>query len=314
MALNKQTFITRTITAIIFAAVMLFGLLFNHWSFFILFSVIHFGCWWEYLKLTERIHKTTLHIYTKLGLMLMGYGIMLLFCGHRFELVGYSIKNNLSLPVSVAGFVLLLMGIFQANVIRTKSILMAALGVVYISLCWGLMMDLRSGLMLLPSDILEKVSRNEINVSQLLSVSLFDHKGLSLCLLIVLSMWINDTMAYIVGSLIGKTPLSKISPKKTLEGTIGGIVLASLILGFTAIYFVRPLFIKEYPVLIWFGLPLIAAITGTFGDLLESKLKRMAGVKDSGSIMPGHGGFLDRFDSLLLATPFVWLYVQLFLK
>jgi phosphatidate cytidylyltransferase len=56
----------------------------------------------------------------------------------------------------------------------------------------------------------------------------------------------------------------------------------------------------------------LAAITGTFGDLLESKLKRMAGVKDSGSIMPGHGGFLDRFDSMLLATPAVWIYVQLF--
>ncbi|MCY7311259.1 MAG: phosphatidate cytidylyltransferase, partial [Chitinophagaceae bacterium] len=62
------------------------------------------------------------------------------------------------------------------------------------------------------------------------------------------------------------------------------------------------------------SIAIIAAIFGTFGDLLESKLKRMAGVKDSGSLLPGHGGFLDRFDSLLLATPFVWLYVQLFMK
>ena len=59
----------------------------------------------------------------------------------------------------------------------------------------------------------------------------------------------------------------------------------------------------------WIMIPAIAAITGTFGDLLESKLKRMAGVKDSGSMMPGHGGFLDRFDSMLLAIPFVWLCV-----
>jgi phosphatidate cytidylyltransferase len=62
----------------------------------------------------------------------------------------------------------------------------------------------------------------------------------------------------------------------------------------------------------WVAITAIAAIVGTLGDLFESKLKRMAGVKDSGSFMPGHGGFLDRFDSLLLATPFAWLYVQLF--
>jgi phosphatidate cytidylyltransferase len=64
----------------------------------------------------------------------------------------------------------------------------------------------------------------------------------------------------------------------------------------------------------WLMISTIAAVAGTFGDLLESKLKRKAGVKDSGRIMPGHGGFLDRFDSLLLATPFVWLYVQIFLR
>jgi phosphatidate cytidylyltransferase len=64
----------------------------------------------------------------------------------------------------------------------------------------------------------------------------------------------------------------------------------------------------------WIAISAIAAIAGTAGDLLESKLKRMANVKDSGSLMPGHGGFLDRFDSLLVATPFVWLYMMLFMK
>jgi phosphatidate cytidylyltransferase len=126
-------------------------------------------------------------------------------------------------------------------------------------------------------------------------------------------MWVNDTMAYIVGSFIGKTPLSKISPKKTWEGTIGGIILATTIVGFVS-YINDDWFVFGQSLVFWIVLALIATIAGTAGDLLESKLKRMAGVKDSGSFMPGHGGFLDRFDSLLLATPFVWLFVQIFMK
>jgi phosphatidate cytidylyltransferase len=121
-------------------------------------------------------------------------------------------------------------------------------------------------------------------------------------LLIIFSLWINDTMAYIVGSMVGKTPLSKISPKKTLEGTIGGVILTVIVICLIA-YFTKRISIVDAGIMSG-----IAAITGTIGDLFESKLKRMAGVKDSGSIMPGHGGFLDRFDSLLFAGAFVWLY------
>ncbi|HMP94516.1 MAG TPA: phosphatidate cytidylyltransferase, partial [Phnomibacter sp.] len=124
-------------------------------------------------------------------------------------------------------------------------------------------------------------------------------------MLIIASIWINDTMAYLVGSFIGKTPLSPISPKKTWEGTIGGIVLAVALvsgLGWA---------IWQLPPAPLVGISLTAAITGTLGDLFESKLKRRAGVKDSGQILPGHGGFLDRFDSLLFATPAVWLILLL---
>ena len=124
-------------------------------------------------------------------------------------------------------------------------------------------------------------------------------------------MWINDTMAYIVGSLIGKTPFSPISPKKTWEGTIGGIVLCVTVVAIASYYI--PV-LRDIRFIHWFMISTIASVAGTFGDLLESKLKRMAVVKDSGSIMPGHGGFLDRFDSLLVAAPFVWLYVEVFLR
>jgi phosphatidate cytidylyltransferase len=130
-------------------------------------------------------------------------------------------------------------------------------------------------------------------------------------IVIIASIWINDTMAYIVGSLIGKTPLSKISPKKTWEGTIGGILLCIGLVGFVLTGMIFP--VNELALDIFVALIAgLAAIFGTLGDLFESKLKRMAGVKDSGHIMPGHGGFLDRFDSLLLATPAVWIFVQLF--
>jgi phosphatidate cytidylyltransferase len=129
----------------------------------------------------------------------------------------------------------------------------------------------------------------------------------NMILMIIISIWINDTMAYIVGSIIGKRPLSKISPKKTWEGTIGGIILSIVVVGLITFFGFNSGPITIYIML----LAAIACVAGTFGDLLESKLKRMAGVKDSGNIMPGHGGFLDRFDSLLLAIPAVWLYVFL---
>jgi len=171
-----------------------------------------------------------------------------------------------------------------------KNIGYSALGLLYISLSWGLMIDLRSSW----------------GGSQ---VDIVDKDRLFFPLLLIGTIWINDTMAYIVGSLIGKTPLSSISPKKTWEGTAGGALLA--------IITVTLIWIWQFTSQLWWHISiiaLIATIAGTFGDLLESKLKRLAGVKDSGAIMPGHGGFLDRFDSLLIATPFVWLYLMIMIN
>ena len=296
MAFNIQTFRTRALTAIVFVAIMLAGLLWNQWSFLVLFSIIHFGCWWEYLKLTAKIHSTSFHAYTKLGLMVMGYGIMLWFCSPAYHISGYGLKENISLPVSAAGFALLLAGIFQKNPINVKAFGYAVLGVLYISLCWGLMMDLYN-------DFTIRVSSTIVFIT-----------GYFLPLIIIASIWINDTMAYIVGSFIGKTPLSKISPKKTWEGTIGGVILCVVVMAFLYPRIFYSMNNSNGIAFLFGSIALIAAITGTFGDLLESKLKRSAGVKDSGSLMPGHGGFLDRFDSLLLATPFVWVHVQFLIK
>jgi phosphatidate cytidylyltransferase len=292
MAFNWPTFRTRALTAIVFVAVMLAGLLWNQWSFLVLFSVIHFGCWWEYFSLLEKIHKVTYDIYVKMGFMLLGYGLMIWFCGDVYRIGSYGIRQNGFLPVSLAGFILLIFGIFMSNRIKLKSFGAAALGIIYISLSWGLMINLFS-------------RTYDINTAS----TSFVMTGVIIPIIIIASIWINDTMAYIVGSFIGRRPLSSISPKKTWEGTVGGAILAVAAVGWLiplCFKTVREIGLVEFSTIL-VPIALISAVMGTLGDLLESKLKRMAGVKDSGSIMPGHGGFLDRFDSLLVATPFVWL-------
>ena len=238
MALNIDTLKTRSLTAIIFVAVMLAGLLWNFWSFIILFTIIHFGCWYEFVKLMKKIYADKYFVYCLLGLIYITMPIAMLI------LIGAETGIS-DLSMSGSRF--------------------AGLGWIAASF------------------------------SPLIACT------------IIFSIWINDTMAYIVGSLIGKTPFSKISPKKTWEGTGGGAVLCILVIAAIA-YFNHLLLIKDAIII-----AAICAIFGTAGDLLESKIKRMANVKDSGAIMPGHGGFLDRFDSLLVAVPFVWVYVKLFI-
>jgi phosphatidate cytidylyltransferase len=232
LALNIQTFKTRALTALLFVVVMLVGLLWNFWSFLVLFTVIHFGCWFEFVKLMKKIY----------GVKYLGYCLF---------------------------------------------------GLIYITLPCVLIICLydRAG---------------DVNIHDTFIVL---SKGL-IPILIIASIWINDTMAYLVGSFIGKTPLSKISPKKTIEGTLGGIILCITVIGLGT-YFIYETWTVAFLSMI---IAALCAIFGTAGDLLESKLKRMAKVKDSGSFMPGHGGFLDRFDSLLVAVPAVWVFVYFFLN
>jgi phosphatidate cytidylyltransferase len=285
MAFNVQTFKTRALTAIIFVVVMLAGLLWNQWSFFLLFSIVHFGCWVEYQRLVARFQPgyasiTPLHRY---GIMLLGWCIVLFLTnsnlwisGLRLTALGFWLGIVLALAVSVA------IG-FESGSAPITNAGYSLAGLLYISLSLGLLISIR----LLHIDQTGVPRGGEI-----------------IALLLIFSLWINDTMAYIVGSFIGKTPLSKVSPKKTWEGTVGGVILCAAVTGLIGWIFSFSVF---HAVIIG----LIAAITGTIGDLFESKLKRMANVKDSGSFMPGHGGFLDRFDSLLFASIAVWIYVEL---
>ena len=130
-----------------------------------------------------------------------------------------------------------------------------------------------------------------------------------LVLALFIFIWLNDTGAFVVGSLLGKHRLwERISPKKSWEGVVGGLLFvllgAWLIVSVFGDYFPGPMALQW-----WMGLGAVVVVGATFGDLFESLLKRTAGVKDSGNIIPGHGGILDRIDSLLLVTPLVLLYL-----
>jgi phosphatidate cytidylyltransferase len=119
-------------------------------------------------------------------------------------------------------------------------------------------------------------------------------------------MWASDTGAYFVGKFAGKRKLfERLSPKKTVEGFLGGM-LASALLGWLAFTHLGTMGLPQ-----WLGIGILLSITGTAGDLFESMLKRQAGIKDSGSILPGHGGILDRFDSALLSAPVYWMILYL---
>jgi phosphatidate cytidylyltransferase len=126
---------------------------------------------------------------------------------------------------------------------------------------------------------------------------------------ILIILWVNDSGAYFAGRFLGKRKLfERISPKKTWEGFIGGAIFAII----ASLFFYN---ITETLSLVqWFVIAVIIIITGTLGDLVESLFKRSISIKDSGSIIPGHGGFLDRFDGLLLSLPFIVTYLKLYSK
>ena len=124
---------------------------------------------------------------------------------------------------------------------------------------------------------------------------------------ILLLTWSNDSLAYLIGSAIGKNPLFKaVSPNKTLEGSIGGLI------GTFLIVMIIGLWIPNYSTPFWWGMALICTVFGTLGDLVESMFKRNYQIKDTGNIMPGHGGLLDRFDAMILILPFATIWTILY--
>ncbi len=157
------------------------------------------------------------------------------------------------------------------------------------------------GYIILPFVFITKISFGAIDYNPKIIIGLF------------ILIWTNDTFAYIVGKSIGKHKLfEKISPKKTIEGFIGGITFAIVAGYLISRYYIKAsLQFSDKSILIWTIIAVIVGVMGTIGDLIESKFKRIAGVKDSGKIMPGHGGILDRLDSVIFVAPFVFLFYKI---
>lgn len=141
-------------------------------------------------------------------------------------------------------------------------------------------------------------------------VSVEGSANMLLPLSVFILLWANDTGAYCTGSLLGRHKLfPRISPAKSWEGSIGGGVLSIIVAALIGHYGANGAGTKGMDIMVWIGLGVVVVVFGTWGDLVESLFKRTIGVKDSGKILPGHGGMLDRFDSSLLAIPAVVVYL-----
>ncbi len=146
----------------------------------------------------------------------------------------------------------------------------------------------------------------EIETAAVTGMTVTDSEAFALTIAVLILVWTTDTLAYFVGRAIGKRPLApSVSPKKTWEGTAGGAlgaVLAGVVLKMSLLAFLA------WPHVI--AMALLCGALGQLGDLAESKMKRSVGVKDSGALVPGHGGMLDRFDSMIVVAPAVYLYLR----
>jgi phosphatidate cytidylyltransferase len=237
MALNLQTFKTRALTAIVFVVVMMAGLLYRQWSFFLLFTVVHFGAWIEYGRLVEKFNPDYRRIsaFHRYGAMLAGFCLLLYFTNDAF-VVGDISLTEVGFWGGLALLVLLPLTMFiEPTTVFVKNIAHTLLGIFYISLPLGMMIDLRT-------------HWNEESYQL----------GTTLPLLIIFSLWINDTMAYIVGSFIGRTPLSKVSPKKTWEGTVGGVILTVVVIALLAHFTKRLPVVDRFLPALW-ALPALSA-------------------------------------------------------
>lgn len=266
---------SRVYTAIIFVLVMLGGVYISPFTFVALFGVIAGICLWEFYNISIMQGKPRRIISMALGLA--PYVIVAVF-----QLTSIDAKANSLIQLLLVSLpIIFLFFLYEMTTASEKpflNIATAILGIVYIGI---------------PFTMLEWIALQH------------GYDPNIVCGLMLLN-WTNDTAAYLVGSRMGKTLLlPRISPKKTWEGTLGG---ASFTLMTSA---GLTILMPQLAAVDWAVLAVIVIVFGTLGDLVESMLKRSAHAKDSGKLLPGHGGILDRFDSFIFMLPFATLYLML---
>lgn len=288
-----KNFITRTITGILFVAIMVTGICLRGDAMILLFALITGLTLWEFTGLVnEHVADTTVNRFITTA---AGVYLFLAFAGYCTGIVPPSVF----IPYLLTLIYLFISELYlkQKNPIQDWAYTM--LSQLYIALPFSMI-----NVLSFQADPLS----GQIAYHWLLPMSVF------------IFLWANDTGAYCAGSLFGRHKLfPRVSPGKTWEGSIGGAVIV-LIIAAVISYFASSdaslsTLNAQLSTLKWLGLGLVVVFFGTWGDLVESLFKRTLGIKDSGNILPGHGGMLDRFDSSLMAIPaaVIYLYTLQFL-
>lgn len=289
MALNLKTFATRTITAAIFVAVLLSCICLNYISFTGLFFIVSIWGLYEFYQLSEKLGAKPYKLVGYItGASMFGYSIL---ANSNFTEC-FSALNIIPFII-VFIFCVFIAGLFDNNQNTAINITHTITGLIYAVLPFMLLVNI--------SCIDTFYTENNYTGNWVKDIAPYNfHYVLGIILLI----WVSDVGAYLVGSFIGKHKLyERISPGKTWEGTIGATIIT------IGCAFVIAMWFPELALKHWIVISILVCVFGSIGDLVESMFKRQAGIKDSGSIMPGHGGILDRFDSLLFVSPFIYAYL-----
>ena len=285
----------RLISGVVYITLLLFSILYSTESFILLFGIFLVIATFEFCNLVK-INKIL-----PLSLVSLSYTAISLLSYYKTETDNY-LSNLREQPIQLG-----------IDIDQVNQVLLAICLLIFIK-CLIFLFDNKEqivspiwkylylvGYIFLPFIFIVKISFGINDYNPKIIIGLF------------ILIWTNDTFAYLVGKSIGKHKLyERISPKKTIEGFLGGVAFAIF-----AGYLISKLYIKPNPnfsdtsILIWTMIALIVGVFGTIGDLIESKFKRIAEVKDSGKIMPGHGGILDRLDSVIFVAPIVYLFYQI---